>query len=174
MPVVGTRYNRRMRFTHWLLAVLIIGMLTIGLLLSTIHQPLVTMAHKLVGLFVLLLVLFTLGQIVFLPKAIRPASMPRWQQKVARSVQHTMLLCALIMPLSGWFMASAAGKPPAIAGILLAMPWVPLNHAAAHIAGQIHYYVGYVLIALVSIHTLAALWHHFCNKDDVLRHMLKG
>ena len=39
------------------------------------------------------------------------------------------------------------------------------------IAGLLHYYFACTLIGLTSIHAIAALKHHFVNKDNTLRKM---
>ena len=40
------------------------------------------------------------------------------------------------------------------------------------IAGEIHEYLGYAIIALAVLHAGAAFKHHFINKDNTLRRML--
>ena len=40
------------------------------------------------------------------------------------------------------------------------------------LAGQVHEYAAYILIGLSSLHALAALKHHFMNKDNTLKKML--
>lgn len=39
----------------------------------------------------------------------------------------------------------------------------------ADIAGEIHYYLAYSLIGLAALHALAALKHHYINKDNTLK-----
>ena len=41
------------------------------------------------------------------------------------------------------------------------------------IAGEIHEWLAYSLIALVSVHALAALKHHFIDKDSTLIRIIK-
>ncbi|WP_409990565.1 cytochrome b [Cellvibrio sp.] len=40
-------------------------------------------------------------------------------------------------------------------------------------AGKIHKYVAWGLIALVALHAIAALFHHFIKRDKTLVRMLK-
>ncbi len=42
----------------------------------------------------------------------------------------------------------------------------------ADIAGDIHLYSAVVLISLAALHAIAALKHHFINKDNTLRKMI--
>ena len=44
--------------------------------------------------------------------------------------------------------------------------------AQEDVAGLWHEYLAYVLMALVFIYAMAAIKHHFINKDDTLRNML--
>jgi cytochrome b561 len=39
-------------------------------------------------------------------------------------------------------------------------------------AGDVHTVAMWTLLALVVLHVLAALYHHFVRRDDVLRRML--
>lgn len=39
--------------------------------------------------------------------------------------------------------------------------------------GEIHEWGKPVMLALIALHVAAALWHHFYNRNDVLRRMLK-
>jgi cytochrome b561 len=162
------------RTLHWLLAVLVIGMLTIGLLLDDIGSPLVYQLHKLTGLVVLTVAIISIIWNMCNIRPGYPASVPRWQQIIAKSVQHLMLLGALIMPLSGWAFATAAGKPPAIGSLTLAMPFIGPNPTIIHWGVTIHGFVANILIGLIAIHTLAALTHHFVLKDNIFKRMVKN
>lgn len=175
MSLMNTQdnYGSITRTLHWLLAILIIGMLTVGLLLDDIGSPLVYQIHKFTGLVVLSLAIVSILWNMCNIRPGYPSSVPRWQQIIAKSVQHLMLLGALIMPLSGWIFSTAAGKPPALGSLALPMPFISQNPALIHWGVEIHGYVGYALIALISIHTLAALTHQFVLKDNILRRMIR-
>ncbi|WP_246749667.1 cytochrome b, partial [Vibrio cholerae] len=41
-------------------------------------------------------------------------------------------------------------------------------------AGNIHFYTAWGLIILAGLHAVAALKHHFINRDNTLRKMLTG
>ena len=42
----------------------------------------------------------------------------------------------------------------------------------ADIAGQVHFYAAWSLIIIAAVHAIAALKHHFINKDNTLRKMI--
>ena len=49
---------------------------------------------------------------------------------------------------------------------------VPEGSALGRPAHEAHELLGWVLLALVAVHVLAALKHHFVARNDVLRRML--
>ena len=51
---------------------------------------------------------------------------------------------------------------------------VKSDRAIFHPAEDYHGWLVYTLFALVALHALAALWHHFIRRDDVLRRMWPG
>jgi len=51
---------------------------------------------------------------------------------------------------------------------------ISYNDAAYQTAKVLHRAIGYILTALISVHILAALKHHFIDKDTTLSRMLFG
>lgn len=156
---------------HLLVAILVIGMLTVGFLLSTIGSPIVYNLHKLTGLFVLLLSIVMMIWVILNQKPAYPITMPHWQRILAKSVQHTMLLLIFLMPLSGWIFTTAAGKAPRIFNITLALPGIPQNHSIVAFFLQCHIIIAFLLITFLSIHTIGALKHLLINRDGVFQRM---
>ena len=76
------------------------------------------------------------------------------------------------MPLTGWMMSSAKNYSVSWFGLF---PWPNLigkNEAAFDFLRSTHRILGDGLLAIAVLHILAALKHHFWNKDDVLVRML--
>ena len=159
---------------HWLIAVLVIGMLTLGYFLDDLPKTLQSTfynLHKLTGLTILGLMILRLGWALSNVKPILPADTTAWERLVERVVHFTLYALLLLMPLAGWMGASAAGKPPVIAGIKLAFPFHETSKAFTDMMFVIHGNVALALIALISLHILAALYHHFIRKDTILKRM---
>jgi cytochrome b561 len=81
----------------------------------------------------------------------------------------------LVVPLSGWVLVSVSVlEIPSVPFGLFLMPNLPLlvsEHAEKFwIAG--HQWLAYAGIALVVLHVLAALRHHFLLRDVVLARMI--
>src|SRR5690606_41062006 len=94
-----------------------------------------------------------------------------WQRMASGAVQALLYVFMIGMPLAGWIVLSAAGKPipffglhlPALAGRDMAL--------AEYVVG-IHAKVGTAGYWIIGLHALAAIVHHYVWKDNALRRML--
>jgi cytochrome b561 len=59
-------------------------------------------------------------------------------------------------------------------GLQLPPPFAPFSKDAHRFVGEAHYWVGWAIILVAFGHALAALFHHFALRDDVLWRMLPG
>ena len=84
------------------------------------------------------------------------------------------LLYALMfaIPLSGWLMSSALGFQTVWFGVLPLPDLVPKDKALGDALRAVHEVLNFTLLALVGVHTAAALKHHFIDRDTVLTRML--
>jgi cytochrome b561 len=172
------RYNSRLILLHWLMLVLIAAVYaTIELRVlyprgSALREGLKTL-HFMLGLAVFALVwLRLIARLTGRIPAIVP-SPPRWQLLVAHAVEFAIYVFMIAMPTLGWLALSAEGKPVSLFGL----PLPALIGANGDLAGQleeIHEVTGNVGYALIGLHALAALVHHFIQRDNTLRRMLPG
>ena len=75
--------------------------------------------------------------------------------------------------IAGYLISTAEGRPIEVFG-WFAVPatfYGPENQE--DVAGEIHEILAWLLILLSSGHTLAALKHHFIDRDATLRRMLR-
>ena len=77
----------------------------------------------------------------------------------------------LVMPILGWLILSAAGKPIPFCGLELP-PLIAENKELAKNLKEIHETIGVLGYYLIAIHVLAALYHHHIRKDNTLTRML--
>jgi cytochrome b561 len=161
---------------HWLIALLMISQLLLGIYTNYAPPTLVGQLffwHKSLGLLLLFLVIFfVLWRLI----NIKPAylnTMPRWEKFLATFVRFLLYAAMLSLPLSGWIMSTAAGYIPSFFGwFSLAFPYVEPNKDLAHLFNEMHESIAWVISILIAIHLLAALKHHFIDKDNILRRML--
>lgn len=101
---------------------------------------------------------------------IQPA-LPLWQERLA-ALMHLALYAFLIaMPLLGWLVLSASGKPIPFFGLQLPA-LVGVDKALADSLKEIHETIGTIGYYLVGLHAAAALVHHYVNRDNTLLRML--
>jgi cytochrome b561 len=173
------RYTTTAIVLHWLIAILIIGAFTLGLVMTDI--PGISPAklryfswHKWAGVTVLLLAcLRLLWRLKNRPPAF-PDAMPAWQRRAAHGLHHLLYLFIFAVPLSGYCYTLAAGFPVVYFGLFQLPVFIAKNPALAETLKPIHYWLNMSMAALVVLHVLAALKHQFLDRDDTLRRMLPG
>lgn len=160
---------------HWLMAFLVIGLIILGLYMEDMPISLQKVRfygwHKEYGILALGLVTIRIfwRWINILPNL---DLLPRWESYIARLVHRLFFILLFAMPLSGWMLSSAAGLPVSFFGLFVLPNLVAPDEHLRIFMGDVHEVLGYALIALICLHVLAALKHHFVNKDDILRRML--
>lgn len=169
-------YGSVSKFFHWLIFLLVTGMIIYGYCMSYFpksDQPLVYNIHKLCGLLVLALMILRMIWALMNPKPKLPSKTPLWEIALERLMHFSLYLVLLAMPIAGWLLSSAAGKPPKLLGVSLGLP-IAKSESLASIADKVHVTLAVVIIVMVALHVLAALKHHFVDKDNILKRMLPG
>jgi superoxide oxidase len=95
---------------------------------------------------------------------------PAWQDAVGRATHGALYLLMIAMPLGGWLLLSASGKPIPFFGLELPA-LVAENKALADQVKEIHEIGGTVGYWLIGLHAAAALFHHYVRRDNTLRRM---
>ncbi len=165
---------------HWIMAVLLTGLFAAGLYMTSLdyYDPWyhsLPWWHKSFGLLTvfLLLVRYIWKLINVDPAPL--ATHQHWETLLARIIQNAFYLLILLIGISGYLISTSKGKGvaffdwfeiPAIYG--------SLDEQSVDLTGMVHAYLAYLLAALVALHALAALKHHFIDKDKTLQRMLGG
>ena len=169
-------YGSLTRWLHWTIALLIIGLIIIGFSFHYMSRPermFWMKLHKSFGISVLILMILrvVLKFFQFQPKLIKA---PRWQQISARVSHGSLYFLAISMPLSGWIMSSAFGRATTwLPYVKIHFPFVQGQRLLGRYSHQFHITVAWIIAAII-IYTLAALKHHFINKDNTLVRMLRS
>lgn len=181
MPLRSTDsgWGTLVRAFHWLIALLILVQAAIGLTMVTMattpDKVRVFALHKSIGLTILALVLLRIAWRLSEKRPTDPPTMPRWQVRAARGMHFALYVLILAIPLSGWWFNSASNAPLVWFGLVdipsLTHGYAPLWKPRALL---LHQTLFWILVALLVLHVGAALWHHFRQRDDVLRRMVAG
>ena len=168
------RYGNISQCLHWLMAFLLAGMLALGFLLDMIPgnwKPAALDLHKSIGITLLGLAALRLWWRLSENQPAPLASIPAAQAHIAQLMHKLLYALMLAMPLSGWAMTSAFGRPVRFFGII--MPdLVRRDREIGLFFKHLHGYIAYGLLTMIVMHAAAALYHHFILKDEMLNRML--
>ncbi len=168
------RYSPTAVALHWVIAALIICAFTLGWIMTDLEvSPLKLRMfnwHKWVGVTVLLLAIIRLlWRLTHKPPTFLP--MPAWQRIAANTLHVALYVLLFLQPLSGWAYSSAAGYQVVYLGLFPLPNFVAKNKEVADVLMERHEFIGWCLLIVLSLHALAALKHHFIDRDVTLQRM---
>lgn len=174
LPLVS--YTRTAVAFHWLIAALIVCSFTLGWVMTDLAvSPLKLRMyswHKWVGITILgLAALRGIWRLAHPAPPFLP--MPGWQRISAHILHGALYVLMFALPLSGWTYSNAAGYPIVYLGLWPLPNLVAKDKALAQTLLQVHETLGWVLLGVLALHVLAALKHHFFDRDDTLRRMMR-
>ena len=185
-----THWNKITKLLHWLMALFLPLMILLGFAMTrSVEQAEATgqppssvfglpifdafQLHKSVGFVLFLLVILRIVWRLRHRAPDYPQDMTAIERAAAKGVQALLFALMLIMPVSGWLLASASpiGIPTTVFG-LFTLPDVIGSENVEPVLARVHLVSTIGLIALVGLHVAAALKHHFVDGDDILTAML--
>lgn len=182
----STKYPLSMRLLHWARALIILGLISSGLYMTSLPEstPVETFGfyysnHKQFGVLVWLLAVVHLTirwrNRLVLPQT--PAALTGWEKALSHLVHRLIIALTLLVPLLGYSMSSSFtqsdGVPFFFFGLLPEL--LPKNDEAFEVFGALHEYGAYILLGLIVLHVAGAIKHRITDKGgetDVLPRML--
>ncbi|MBQ4862765.1 cytochrome b [Pseudoalteromonas sp. MMG013] len=164
---------------HWLSAFVILGMFALGLYMVDLsyydpwYRDALTL-HKSIGVLVAVLIILRLiwkycnAQVGEIESHRKFAKL---QSRLASFAQVAMYLFLFVLFASGYLISTADGRGIDVFNLFMLPSMGEIFDQQSDIAGLVHLYVAWTLISVVSIHALAALYHHFILKDLTLKRM---
>jgi cytochrome b561 len=126
--------------------------------------------HSSLGLLVLLLVAVRVLWRMVTPPPPAPTGQSRLAARAAHGLHLLFYLLLVALPLSGGLAAAAEGGVVSFFDLVTLPTWVASS--GGDFFEEMHELLGNVLLAVIALHALAALKHHYIDKDDVLTRML--
>jgi cytochrome b561 len=164
-------------FLHWFVALTVIGLFALGYWMVDLdyYNPWNKQGpdlHKSIGMLLFFVMIFRLiwrsAQIK--PKALKTHSDT---EKKLGHFMHVFLYTALfILMICGYLISTADGRAIEVFQLISIMSFGELFTNQEDLAGAVHKYLAYLLMCSVVLHALAALKHHFIDKDNTLTRML--
>ncbi|MGE5546953.1 MAG: cytochrome b [Solirubrobacterales bacterium] len=171
------RYDSVAKSLHWLMALLIIGLIAVGAVMEDLpkgdFRNQVFGIHKAIGVIALALVVLRLGWRGTRGAPALPADMPAREQLFAKLGHMALYLLMVLAPIAGILMSQSGGRPVVVLGWTLPV-LIGKDEALHEVFEGLHGLTTWGLAALVALHAAAAFRHHFMLKDDILRRMLPG
>jgi cytochrome b561 len=168
------------RTLHWLIAVLVFGMIAAGLYAGSvdINTPAGEMryfavidVHKSFGILLVVLILFRVVWRLSETTPALSADVPLWEVVLARVSQLLIYLGLIVIPVSGFLWATAYGEPIRFFGSKLPTI-IHVKGGQATLAHHFHITAAFILLGIVGLHVAGALKNHFVGRNEVLRNML--
>lgn len=173
-----TRYSGLSIAMHWLMALLLVAVYACIELKGNFPKgseprELLKHWHFMLGLGVFALVwLRLLGRLLQKTPAISPAP-PAWQTGVAHLMHLALYVLMIGMPLLGWLLLNAEGKPAPFFGLELPL-LVDKDSVLAERLEELHEFGAVAGYWLIGLHAAAGLFHHYFSRDNTLTRMLPG
>lgn len=169
-------YGWLAKLLHWVFALMLVGLVYAGLTFNGMERgpdrSELAALHKSVALLALVLMTVRLVWKFMNPRPAAPVATPGWQNTAA-TLTHWALYAAVYVQLTAGILASGE-RPIGFFGLFEIPPLLEQNEERHELFEDIHGWGWKILAGLVTLHVLAALYHHFKLKDDVLRRMTTG
>lgn len=165
---------------HWTIALFFFGQIALGFLTQEVaNRPRLQFElyqwHKSIGFLILALALSRIGWAASGTQPEPIAGTPPWEAFAAHVAHLLLLALTVIVPLTGWMIASASPlRIPSFAFNLVVVPDLPLTRSDAAEAfwSRLHALLAYGGGALALAHACAAIHHHIIRRDTALSRML--
>jgi cytochrome b561 len=170
-------YGRVTVGLHWAMAVVTPALFVLGLWMVDLdyydawyrRAPEI---HKGTGILLFLALVLRVLWNLSSPKP-RPEPNLSSFERTASQVTHIVLYLLLFAVMaSGYLISTADGRPIDVFGFFQAPATLTGLPGQADIAGKVHLILAIALVSLAGVHALAALKHHFVDRDRTLLRML--
>ncbi|MDX1677305.1 cytochrome b [Arsukibacterium sp.] len=161
---------------HWLVAVSVIVLFVVGYWMVDLNYysswyRTAPFWHKSIGILLFIVVILRLcwKAVNVTPAPVSSHSL--LEQRLAKLAHLFLYLLLLAVMLSGYLISTADGRAIAVFNWFTLPGAGELFTGQADIAGVVHQYLAYSLIAVSALHAAAALKHHFIDNDITLKRM---
>ncbi|MEG1039728.1 MAG: cytochrome b [Pseudomonas sp.] len=173
----SSRYGLVSIVMHWGVALAVFGLFALGLWMmgldyySTWRKEAPEL-HKSIGLVLLAVMLARVAWRFISPP---PPALPNHGKltRLASKAGHSLLYFGLFaVMIAGYLISTADGVGIPVFGLFEVPALVSNLPDQADVAGEIHFYLAWGLVIFAGLHGLAALKHHFIDRDATLKRML--
>ena len=167
-------YGLIAKLLHWLVAVIMIVLIGIGWYMVKLSDEDVLYwrlldFHEALGLSLFVLLPLKLLWMVVSPNPKLPPTLAAWERGAAAIVRWFFFAAILLIPLSGFLFVASNGEAVKLYDLITIPDIGGLTKKGRDWLSDTHYYASYGCAALIAIHVMAALKHHFIDMNNSLR-----
>ncbi len=171
------KYGLLAKAFHWLIAILLIVLCGLGFYMTELsyYDPDYKSSfdlHRSLGMVTALLIGLRIIWALFDYRPVMGSSLKSYERVVAKVVHRLMYLLMILLPIAGYLVSTADGRGVEVFGLLTIPALLSAEKGREEWAGDLHEGLAIALLVMAVLHMLAALKHHFVDKDDTLKKML--
>ncbi|MWV15034.1 cytochrome b [Pseudomonas sp. L-22-4S-12] len=173
----SSRYGLVSMLLHWVVALAVFGLFGLGLWMVDLDYysgwyRTAPDLHKSIGLVLFALMLLRVLWRFISPPPPAPANHGALTRTASRLGHAALYLGLFALMLSGYLISTADGRGIGVFGLFEVPASLTSIPDQADVAGLIHKYLAWALVIFAGLHALAALKHHFIDRDATLVRML--
>jgi cytochrome b561 len=162
---------------HWLIALVTFGLFGLGLWMTELgyyddwYQKAADL-HEGIGVFLFIFLIVRIAWRWINPPPKPLPTLKKWE-KLGSQLAHGLLnILLLLITISGYLIITAKGEPVQVFDLFSVPASFNGFSNQEDLAGEFHLLTAWTVIVLAAIHALAAIKHHFIDKDVTLRRIL--
>lgn len=172
----SSRYGLVTVVTHWVVALGVFALFALGFWMVGLNYysswyRTAPDLHKSFGILLFLLMLLRAGWRLFTPMPAPLASHGRLTRLASKAGHGFLYLCLFGVMIAGYLISTADGRPIEVFGLFQVPALISGLPGQEDVAGLIHEYLAWALVIFAGLHGLAALKHHFFDRDATLVRM---
>ncbi|MFC7397183.1 cytochrome b [Chelatococcus sp. GCM10030263] len=170
------RYDKATIALHWLTAILVIAQFGLAELWGLPPRPIGSLmigTHMSLGVLLTLVVALRIGWRLIRGHRSHHASVG-WAERGAQGVHYLLYALLATEAVLGFVLRWSGNEAMTFFGLLIPPPFAPFSRPAHHLVGEAHNVLAWMIIVVATAHALAALFHHYVLRDDILQSMLPG
>jgi cytochrome b561 len=176
MPLRNTRaeYGLISKLLHWSIALPMIALIPLGWYMTGLSDEDVWYwrlleLHESLGLLVFALILVKLVWLRASPNPTLAPGLAAWERLAARCVHGFFIAAAVFIPVTGFLYVASDGEPIDLYRLIEIPAIGEYSKGVRDVLFDLHEYAAYTCAALIVVHILAALKHHFLDAKGSLR-----